>query len=188
MRLLILAMLATVASAAYADSGMKPGLWEMRIVKTVVDGHDNSAQMAQMNERMQAQLAKMSPEQRAQMSSMMGQHGMGMPSGDGAVVQMCITPEMAKREAPPTSRDESCQPTIVQRSGSHATYTLNCTSGRTKTTGTGEWTVGADKVTSRSDLTVVERGESHHVQSESEFRFLKSECGAVKPASEAHDH
>jgi len=188
MRILPIILLATVAGTALADSGMKPGLWEMHMLKNVIDGHDTMAQMADMTARMNAQMEKMSPQQRAEMAAMMGKGGMRTPMGGGGAVQMCITPEMAKREVPVSGKDQSCQPTNVQRSGNRMTYALNCTSNGTKTTGTGESIVSGDTVTTRGDTTFVEHGESHHVQSEMEFRFVKSDCGSVKPAAESRSH
>ncbi|MEY2689710.1 MAG: hypothetical protein RL375_3909, partial [Pseudomonadota bacterium] len=45
----------------------------------------------------------------------------------------------------------------------------------------GESTIQGDTVSTRSDMTVVERGQTHRIQSESEMRFVKSDCGKVKP-------
>lgn len=174
-------VLATLAGSACADSGIKPGLWEMHLGKNVVDGQDTSAQMAGLSAKMNEQMARMSPEQRAQMGAMMGQRGMGMPTA-GGVIQMCITPEMAKREVPVPDKDGSCQPVNTHRSGNHMTYEFNCVArDGTKTTGTGESTINGDSVASRSDMTVVDHGQTHRIQSESEMRFVKSDCGDVKP-------
>ena len=82
-RILPAILMLTVASAALAEEGMKPGLWEMRIVKNVVNGHDTLADMAGLNAKMAAQMEKLTPQQRAQMGAMMGQAGMGMPPGAG---------------------------------------------------------------------------------------------------------
>ena len=181
MRILPIVLLAMAAGHACADPGIKPGLWEMRMGKNVVDGHDTSAQMADMSAKMNEQMARLSPDQRAQMSAMMGQHGMGMPTG-GGVIQMCITPEMAKRDVPVADKDGGCQPANVHHSGNRMTYEFNCVSSTgTKTTGTGESTVKGDSVASRSDMTVVDHGETHRIQSESEMRFVKADCGDVKP-------
>jgi hypothetical protein len=174
-------VLATLAGTAYADSGLKPGLWEMHVGKHVVDGQDSSAQMAGMNAKMNEQMAQMSPEQRAKISAMMGQKGMAMPTG-GGVIQMCITPEMAKRDVPVPDKDGACQPLNTRRSGNRMTYEFNCVSrDGTKSTGTGESTIKGDTVSSRSDMTIVDHGQTHKVQSESEMRFVKADCGEVKP-------
>lgn len=181
MKKLTILALAALAGIASADAGIKPGLWEMRIAKTVVDGQDQSAQMAGISAKMNDQMARLSPEQHAQMSAMLGQHGMGMPMGGGGAIQMCITPEVAKRDVPVAGKDGSCQPINVHRNGNHMTYEVNCVSRETKTTGTGVSTVNGHSVTTRSDTTVVDHGETHRIQSESEMRYVKSDCGDVKP-------
>ncbi|MDE2368271.1 MAG: DUF3617 domain-containing protein [Burkholderiales bacterium] len=182
-RMLSMIALVTLAGAACADSGMKPGLWEMHIAKNVVDGRDMAAQMAGMSDKMKEQMAKLTPEQRAQMAAMMGQHGMGVSAGGD--MQLCITPEMAKRDAPVADKNGSCAPTNVRRSGNRMSYEFNCVSGGTKTTGSGESTLNGDSMTNRSDLTVVDHGQTHHIQSESEMRYVKSDCGKVKPMAAA---
>ncbi len=187
-RILPIILLSTVGSAAVADSGMKPGLWEMHMLKNVVDGHDTLAQMAGMTAQMNAAMAKMSAEQRAQMGAMMGRGGMGAGMGAGGAMQMCITPEMAKRDAPVADKDGTCQPTDVQRAGNRVTYSLACASKGAKTSGTGESMMSGDTLTTRSDTTIVEHGETHHVQSEIEFKFVKSDCGNVKPVADLKPH
>jgi hypothetical protein len=162
-----------------AQAGNKPGLWEMRIVKNVVDGQDHSAQMAAMSDKMQAAMAKLTPQQRAQMSAMMGRAGMSM--GSQGALQMCITPEMAKRDVPVVDKDHACQPANVQHMGNRTTYEFSCTSHGTTTTGKGEATTNGDSVSMRSDLTTKSATETHHIQSEMEMRFVKSDCGDVKP-------
>jgi hypothetical protein len=185
-KLLPIVVVALFAGAAYAAPSMKPGLWEMRIKKNVVDGHDTSAEMAGMNAKMNEQLARMPPEQRAKMAEMMGQRGMAMPPmaggpAGGGVIRMCITPEMAKRDVPVADKDGGCQPTNVQRSGNRMTYELKCDRDGSKITGKGESTVEGDSILTKSDTTVQERGETHRIQSEMEMRFVGADCGNVKP-------
>jgi hypothetical protein len=71
-------------------------------------------------------MAELTPEQRAQMSAMMGNSGVSV-SGKGAM-QICITPEMAKRDVPVVDKDGACSPTNVQRDGNHMTYAFSCAS------------------------------------------------------------
>ena len=178
-------VLATVAGTAHADSGLRPGLWEMRIIKSVVNGRDTSDQMAGLNAKMNEQMARMSPEQREQMGAMMKQHGMAMPTGDGGGFRICISPEMAKRDVPVVDKNGACQPSNVQRSGNHMSYELSCVSNGTKMTGKGEANFSGDSVSTRSDITTVKHGQTHRMQSETEMKFLKSDCGDVKPIGDA---
>jgi hypothetical protein len=103
-------------------------------------------------------------------------------SGDGSVaVQMCVTADMSKAGVPGVGNDGSCQPTNVRGSGGHMTYAFSCDSGGTTINGTGEAVVGAAKVTTRSTSTVVDHGQTYQLQSETEYKFLNSDCGNVKP-------
>jgi hypothetical protein len=210
-RILSVILLSTAAGSVLADSGMQPGLWEMHMTKNVVDGQDTLAQMAGMNAKMQEQLAKMPAEQRAKMAAMMGQGGMGgggmppgmppgmsqggMPPGamgggsnGGVTMQTCVTPEMAKRDVPVAGKDSSCETTNVVRKGNRVTYNVSCPSDATKMTGTGEAVMGEGKVTTRSDMTFVDHGQTHHAQSEFELKFVQSDCGTVKPQGESKPH
>ena len=210
-RILSVILLSTAAGTVLADSGMQPGLWEMHMTKNVVDGHDTLAQMAGMNAQMEAQLAKMPAEQRAKMAAMMGQGGMGgggmppgmpagmsqggMPSGAmgagsnaGVTMQTCVTPEMAKRDVPVAGKDSSCETTNVVHKGNRMTYNVSCASEGTKMTGTGEAVMSEGKVTTRSDMTFIDRGQTHHAQSEFELKFVKSDCGNVKPMRDPKSH
>lgn len=50
------------AAPAMAQSGAKPGLWELRAVKQMVDGKDMAAQMTAATEQVRAAVSKMSSE------------------------------------------------------------------------------------------------------------------------------
>jgi len=165
--------------SAQTQAENKPGLWEMRIVKNVVDGQDHSAQLSAMSDQMQAAMAKMPPQQRAQMAAMMGNSGISM-GGQGAM-RICVTPEMAKRDVPVVDKDGACVPTNVQRSGNHMSYVFSCTTQGTTTSGKGEATINGDTVSIRSDTTTKSAQGSHTIQSEMQMRFVQSDCGSVKP-------
>jgi hypothetical protein len=175
------AFAAVVALTAHADgTGLKPGLWEVRIVKQVVDGRDLSAQMAGLNDKMQQAMASMPPQQRAQMEAMMKQRGAGM--GHDGSSRMCVSPEMARRDRPVVDREGRCQPATVTRSGNHATFEFSCTIDGDTTTGKGSSTTGADLISTQVDMkTRKANGETHVTQTETEMRFVGSDCGSVKP-------
>ena len=183
-RFLYAAVPAMFFLATQSQAGNKPGLWEMRITKNIVDGQDHSAQMSSMNEQMQAAMAKMSPQQRAQMAAMMGNSGVGIgmggPGGQGGM-QMCITPEMAKQDVPVADKNSGCPPANVQKNGNHVSYGFSCTKNGETTSGKGEATINGDTVSVSSDVTTTSAHGTHHIQTESEMRFIKSDCGNVKP-------
>ena len=186
-RTVTLVMMAAASVSAYAESGQKPGLWEMRIVKTVVDGHDQSAQMAGLNAKMQEQMARMTPEQRAQMGAMMQQFG-APPMGESGGIRMCITPEMAKRDVPVVDKDGTCQTSNVSRSGNRMSYEMQCSKEGRKISGKGETIRNGDSVSISGDTTVVEHGQTHQAHSEMEMKFISSDCGNVKPlGGDGHD-
>jgi hypothetical protein len=172
---------AFITLTAYADSvGRKPGLWEVRIVKQVIDGRDTSAQMAGLKDKMQQAMASMPPEQRAQMEAMMKQRGVGM--GNDGSSRICVSPEMARRDKPIVDRDGRCQPATVTRSGNHATFEFSCTSNGVTTTGKGSSTVSADLISTHVDMTTREAdGKTHAMETDTEMRFVSSDCGDVKP-------
>ena len=178
---LFAALVALVALTAEADGiGLKPGLWEVRVVKQVMDGRDMSAQMAGLNDKMQQAMASMPPEQRAQMEAMMKQRGASM--GHDGSTRICVSPEMARRDRPLVDREGRCQPATVTRSGNRATFEFSCTNGGDTTTGKGSSTVGADLISTHVDMTTRKsNGETHATESETEMRFLGPDCGNVKP-------
>jgi hypothetical protein len=181
----VICLVSLAALSAYATGvGLKPGLWEVRVVKQVVDGKDMTAQMAAQAGQMQQTLAKMPPEQRAQMEAMFKQKGISQGS-DGSY-RLCVTPEMAKRDAPVVDKDGRCQPTKVTHSGNQTTYEINCSSNGTTTVGKGETTAAGDLITTRSDMTMSRAGGPPRVMhSESEMKYLGSDCGDVKPLAPA---
>lgn len=169
-----------VLQANAAGTGLKPGLWEIRVVKQVMDGRDRSEEIAAAKERMQQSMANMPPAQRAQMESMLKQHGMGQ-ANDGSF-RVCISPEMAKRDHPVIDRDGRCQPAKVSHNGNVTTFEFSCASGGSTRTGKGEMTVSGNSATSKTDMTTNgPQGVTHQMHSESEMKYLGADCGDIKP-------
>jgi hypothetical protein len=181
---IIVALFTLAATEVFASSyGLKPGLWETRLVKQVVDGQDRSAQIAGASSKIQQAMASMPPEQRARMEAMMKEHG-GPAMGGNGTYKMCISAQEANRDRPVVDREGRCQPATVTRSGNHTTFTINCASNGTVTTGKGESTTSGDIITSQVDITTKKaNGETHVMHNESEMKFLGSDCGDVKPLS-----
>jgi hypothetical protein len=179
---LIACLALTVAILARAAGiGLKPGLWEVRLVKQVVDGRDMSAQISKATTQMEQAMANMPPQQRARMQAMLKQHGVGLSAHGG--FRICVTPEMARRNAPVLDGQGRCQPTRVTRSGNRMTYVFSCNSKGITTTGKGVETIEGDRVTTRTDATTeTGNGEKHMVQSESEMSYVGPHCGDVTPA------
>ncbi len=179
---LLIGLAVLVAGPVLASGlGLKPGLWQSRMLKQVVDGHDTTAQMTSMASKMREMMAKMPPEQRARMEAMMKAHG-GPSVGANGTVKMCISAALARRDAPIVDRTGQCRPSNVTHSGDRTTFTIHCNADGNTTTGKGESTVSGNVITSQVDMTTrTAGGQTHVIHSESEMRYLGPDCGNVKP-------
>jgi hypothetical protein len=178
----VIAGLIVLASAATfaAGFGLKPGLWEMHIVKQVRDGRDMTAQLATGAAQMQQAMASMTPEQRARLEAMM--KARGTESIGSGIVRMCVSPEMASRDTPIVDRDGHCQPSTVNRSGNTTTFEVSCKTPAGEMTGKGESVNSGDLITTKMDVTTRDsKGETHVIHSEHELKYLGADCGDVKP-------
>lgn len=169
------------ASQVFAQViSVKPGLWEIRMVKQIKDGKDMTAQIAGAMAQMQDRLANMPPEQREKMEAMMKQHGAPTMGGNGSV-KMCITPEQARQDRPLIDR-EGCPPATLKRSGNHSTFEFTCTSNGATTSSKGESTMTGDLISTVEDTTIKSAtGDAHVLHNETEMKFLAADCGDVKP-------
>lgn len=185
MRRFVFAGLVTLVTAPAwgAGYGLKPGLWQSRMVKEIVDGRDMTAQMVGMASQMRQELARFPPEQRARIEAMMKAHG-GASMGADATVKMCITPALSKRQSPFLDRSGHCQPATMTRIGNRTNFTINCRFNGNTTVGKGESTATGDIITSRIDMTTHSGdGKTRVVHSETEMKYLGPDCGDVKPIS-----
>lgn len=179
----ILALLVTFAAvpALAGGYGIKPGLWETRMVKQIVDGKDMSSQMAAMASQMQQMMANMPPEQRAKIETMMKERGGPKMTGNGGV-KICITPEQANSDRPFVDHEGRCEPSKINRSGNHVAFEMRCTTNGNQITSKGESIIMGDVVTSSVDMTTKEgTGQTHLTHHESEMKYLGSDCGDVRP-------
>ncbi len=179
---IFLIALATLAAlTAYATGmGITPGLWEVKIVKQIVDGRDQTAQMAGAGDRMQQMMANMPAAQRAQMEATLKQHGVSQGSDGG--FRICITPEMAKRDKPIMDKDGRCEPATVTHTGNQMTYEFSCTTNGAKTVGKGVSTIAPDLVSTHAEISRTDaNGASHLIQNDSQMTFISADCGDVQP-------
>jgi hypothetical protein len=179
MRKPMIAVLFALGGTAFAQgSGLKPGLWEVKQIKQVMDGRDMAAQMAAAQAQMQQSLAKMPPEQRKQMEAMMG----GRSAGGGT--RICISPAMAARDKPMVDPEGRCEPAKVSRSGNTTHFEFNCKSDGRTMVGKGESTITSDLVHTRMDMTTTDASGRHTMQSESQMKYLGPDCQGIKPADQ----
>ena len=166
-------------AALAAGMTLKPGLWEIKVVKQVMDGRDMTAQMAAAAANMQQAIVNMPPEQRAKMQAMLPSTA-GFAGNGG--FRICVSPEMAKRNSPIVDKDGRCQPTTVNHSGNVTTYEFSCSSNGSSRQGKGQVTMVGDVITTVADMTsTTPNGASHVMHNESEMHFLGADCGDVKP-------
>jgi hypothetical protein len=178
---LLLCVFVLTALVTYAAGiGLKPGLWEIKVVKQVMDGRDMTAQTAGVSAQMQQAMANMTPEQRARIQAMMPKAGLGL--GDNGAVRICVSPEMAKRDRPVIDKEGHCQPASVKHDGNVTTFEFSCTSNGTTRQGKGEATSAGDLITTRVDMTSqAAGGQTHTMHNESEMHYIGVDCGDVKP-------
>lgn len=182
--LLCLGSLLAVPAFAQTDLNMQAGLWELKPIKTVTDGVDNSAQMSDQAAKMQAAMASMTPDQRAKMEAMMQQHGVNMSASGGAItMQFCRTPEQAQKHSIPVGQNGRCQSNVTT-SGSTVTFSYNCPLNGGTESGKGTATRSGDTVTIVSDGTSSGAGGTHTTHGEIQMRYLGADCGAVKPMAD----
>jgi hypothetical protein len=180
MKKLTFAMMFIFSCAAQAQTaGLKPGLWETKVVHQVVDGRDMTAQIAAAQAQMQAAMAKMTPEQRQQMGSM----ARGMP-GQGGNIRMCISAAMAARYF--TQRDPSghCPSATATTSGNKTTFSFNCTNNGRTAVGNGESIVNGDTVSSHMEIDSADTKGHHTMQMDTTMTYLGSDCQGVTPIDE----
>jgi hypothetical protein len=152
------------ANAAWAEGQMKPGLWEMT-----------------MKSNAMKHMPKIPPEQMEQMRRM----GMNVPDfkDGGMVSKVCVTPQMAARDAPGMDQMETgCQAKNMKRSGNSYSADIVCTGAAMKGNGkvSGSFS-GKDRFSSTYDFKGTVQGQpvSHH--QETSGRWLGADCGSVKP-------
>ena len=115
--------------------------------------------------------------------AMMKQRGMKIPgSGEPMHTRICMTQADVDSDLPRfTSRDMTCQPHILSRTGSEVTIDMVC-SGEMK--GTGHMHVaysGAEHYTGSYSFRGMVDGHPQDMSSSFSGDWVKADCGAVKP-------
>ena len=156
--------------AAHADDlKIKPGLWEVQNNMNV-----NGQQMPDMNEMM----ADVPPEMRAQMQGMMEKHGAGMTDKG---MTICITPEqIANGNIGQNDPKSDCKMTDMKHSGNKTTMKMHC-EGAHKAEGSTEITRISE--TQWQSVTQMQSKDGT-MKSKSTGKWLKSDCGNVKPVGQ----
>lgn len=179
----LLAMLAApLLTAQAADTGLKPGLWENKVLKMVIDGKDMADQMAEIMAKRDQMMAALPPDQRARVEAMFKSNG--MPQVSDGRFRICVSPAMAKRDTPVIDKDAHCQPAKLTHNGNQSSFEMNCTSNGVTAVGKGTRTVAGDVITTEVDMTTTSanaNGKTQVIHSEMEMHFIGPDCGDVKP-------
>lgn len=166
-------VLAAACLPCAAQQALKPGLWE---INNKMQGNPEvDAAMA----RLQQQMAAMSPEQRKQVEAAMAQRGMRMqPASGGMTIQMCMTPEMSRRNDMPMR--EGCTATKQERSGNTLKVAFSC--ANPPSSGEGEFTMNGDQAySSHMVVKTVMQGRETTTEMNATGKWLGADCGSVKP-------
>jgi hypothetical protein len=163
-----------------AGLGLKPGLWEVKVVKQLMDGRDVSAQMSAAMSQAQQALAKLPPEQRARIEAMMNNAGVGRTNN--GTFRICVSPEMAQQNAPVLDKDGRCQPVMLSRHGDRVDFQFDCSTNGTSMQGKGEATVTPESVNTHTEMTTTSAtGGSHQMQNDTQMSYISADCGDLKP-------
>jgi hypothetical protein len=177
MKQFVVATAVFAASAgAFAQSQMKPGLWEITH-KT----QTSSGQMEQQMAQMQQQMASMPPEQRKMVEEMMAKRGMkmGTAGGSGMSMKMCVTKEMAERNEMPTQDRGDCKKS-VQRSGNTVKMSFTC--ANPSSSGEGQFTFNSPESYSMKMVVNTQmQGKPETMNMEGTGKWLAADCGDIKP-------
>ena len=173
-------MVLAALSAFATGMTLKPGLWEVKLLKQIDNGRDMSDQISGASSTMQQALSKLPPEQRARVQAMLAKNGAGLGNNGG--YRLCVSPEMAKRDTAFVDKEGHCQPATVTRSGNVTTYAFSCTSNGTTREGKGQATSVGDVITNQVDLTTHNAsGTTHVMHIETEMHYVGPDCGDLKP-------
>jgi len=165
-----------------AGLGLKPGLWEVKVVKQVMDGRDMSAQMAAAMSQAQQALANLPPDQRARIEAMMKNAGAATSASGNGAFRICVSPEMAQQNAPVLDKDGRCQPVMISRQGDRVEFQFSCTTNDTTMQGKGEATITAESVSTHTEMTSTSASGSHHqLQNDTVMSYVSADCGDLKP-------
>jgi hypothetical protein len=177
MRKFAIAAVAFAAGTAFAQSQMKPGLWEITQKMQSASG-----QMEQQMAQMQQQMANMPPEQRKMVEQMMAQRGMkmGTAGGSGMTMKICLTKEQIERNQMPQQQRGDCKTSMQPRVGSTVKMSFTCSNP--PSSGEGEYTVtSSDSYAMKMVVHTQVQGKPETMNMDGTGRWLGADCGDIKP-------
>lgn len=174
------AALAALSASALgaADPAVRPGLWEVKLVRQFMDGRDVTALVPAALAGYQQLMGNMTPQQRRQMEATFGK----VPAN--TTQRICVSPEMAAGDKPLLPPEVKCEPTAFNREARRVTFEFSCTDQNGMTTGKGESTLASESVSTRIDMTTNNANGKHTWQNESQATYIGADCGSLKPADQ----
>lgn len=179
-RTIVAVAIAAATAGAMAETMVRPGLWEIRVVRQIMDGRDVTALMPILLAGMQQTMTNMTPEQRKQVEATLGRQ----VANGGTTQRICVSPEMAAGDRPLLPPDVRCEPTAFNRASSRVTFEFSCADQGRTVTGKGESLLASEDVATRIDLVMNDAGGRHTMQNDSRARFVGTDCGDLKPADQ----
>lgn len=173
---LLFALAAAAFSVGASAQTLKPGLWQ---VANRMQG--GSMDMDRATQQMEQQMAKMKPEQRKMMEEMLARQGVKMGQGglDMMSVQTCMTREMVERDRVPAQQGD-CRNTRFQRSGNTVRIAYTCT--QPPSSGEGTLVIHSpESYAMKMAITSKAGGKAETVHMDASGKWLKADCGDVKP-------
>jgi hypothetical protein len=179
MRKTILAALLAANAAgtlAAADPAVRPGLWEVKLVRQFMDGRDVTVLVPAALAGYQQLMGNMTPQQRKQMEATFGK------APANTTQHICISPEMAAGDKPLLPPDVKCEPTAFNREAGRVTFEFTCADQGGTTVGKGESTLASESVSTRIDMVTNNANGKHTWQNETMATYVGADCGNLKPA------
>lgn len=170
----VLAVLSTAAGAA--EPAVRPGLWEVKLVRQFMDGRDVTVLVPAALAGMQAFMDNLTPQQRKQMAATFG-----TPPAS-TTQRICISPEMAAGDKPLLPPDVKCEPTVFNREAGRITFDFTCADQNRTSTGKGESILSSESVSTRIDMVTNDANGKHVWQNHTQATYVGADCGNLKPA------
>lgn len=172
----LLGLAAAALSISASAQTLKPGLWQ---VANRMQG--GSIDMERATAQMEQQMRMMKPEQRKMMEEMLAKQGIKVGAGGLGMMsaQTCMTKEMVERNEVPAQQGD-CKTTQQQRSGNTVRIAYTCT----KPPASGEGTLiihSPEAYTMKMAITSKAGGKAETVHMDASGKWLKADCGDVKP-------
>ncbi|MBI4998311.1 MAG: DUF3617 domain-containing protein [Rhodocyclales bacterium] len=181
MKKTILAAALAVSAAgalAAADPAIRPGLWEVKLVRQTMDGRDVTVLVPAALAGFQQLMGNLTPQQRKQMEATFGR------PPTTTTQRICISAEMAAGDRPLLPPDVKCEPTAFSREAGRVTFEFSCAEQGRTTTGKGESILASESVSTRIDMVTNDANGKHTWQNHSQATYVGADCGNLKPADQ----